>query len=126
MASSLAVEWATKGVRVNALRYEPRFVSGCFRRDTEKSAPSSPRFSPGYMMTKLTRTILSNNPELKVALASLLSTVFSQADAACQRTWENLTPMGRVWRLICRLASEDVTDQNYRLIDGRTRGSRRG
>jgi len=52
MASSLAVEWATKGVRVNAL-------------------------SPGYMMTKLTRTILSNNPELK-------------------RTWENLTPMGRM------------------------------
>jgi NAD(P)-dependent dehydrogenase (short-subunit alcohol dehydrogenase family) len=52
MASSLAVEWATKGVRVNAL-------------------------SPGYMMTKLTRTILSNNPELK-------------------RRWESLTPMGRM------------------------------
>jgi len=52
MASSLAVEWATKGIRVNAL-------------------------SPGYMMTKLTRTILSNNPELK-------------------RTWESLTPMGRM------------------------------
>ncbi|KAI9452313.1 NAD-P-binding protein [Russula earlei] len=50
MASSLAVEWATKGVRVNA---------------------------PGYMMTKLTRVILSNNPELK-------------------RTWESLTPMGRM------------------------------
>ncbi|KAF8503793.1 hypothetical protein F5888DRAFT_1864680 [Russula emetica] len=52
MASSLAVEWATKGVRVNAL-------------------------SPGYMMTKLTRTILSNNPELK-------------------RQWESQTPMGRM------------------------------
>ncbi|KAH9961199.1 hypothetical protein BGW80DRAFT_1438778 [Lactifluus volemus] len=51
MASSLAVEWAKKGVRVNAL-------------------------SPGYMMTKLTRTMLSNNPELK-------------------KTWESLTPMGR-------------------------------
>jgi len=52
MASSLAVEWATKGVRVNAL-------------------------SPGYIMTKLTRTILLNNPELK-------------------RQWESLTPMGRM------------------------------
>jgi len=52
MASSLAVEWAKEGVRVNAL-------------------------SPGYMLTKLTRTILSNDPELK-------------------RTWENLTPMGRM------------------------------
>lgn len=52
MASSLAVEWATKGVRVNAL-------------------------SPGYMMTKLTRTLGSNNPELK-------------------REWESRTPMGRI------------------------------
>jgi len=52
MASSLAVEWAKKSVRVNAL-------------------------SPGYMMTKLTRTILSNNPELK-------------------KTWESLTPLGRM------------------------------
>jgi NAD(P)-dependent dehydrogenase (short-subunit alcohol dehydrogenase family) len=52
MASSLAVEWAKNGVRVNAL-------------------------SPGYMLTKLTRTILSNNPELK-------------------KTWEDLTPMGKM------------------------------
>ncbi|KAI0256456.1 NAD(P)-binding protein [Lactifluus subvellereus] len=54
MASSLAIEWAKKGVRVNALRHDP-----------------------GYMMTKLTRTILSNNPELK-------------------KTWESLTPLGRM------------------------------
>ncbi|EIN07152.1 NAD(P)-binding protein [Punctularia strigosozonata HHB-11173 SS5] len=52
MASSLAVEWAKKAVRVNTL-------------------------SPGYMLTKLTRTILTHDPELK-------------------RTWESLTPMGRM------------------------------
>ncbi|KAF8205714.1 hypothetical protein K438DRAFT_1578982 [Mycena galopus ATCC 62051] len=52
MASSLAVEWATTGVRVNVL-------------------------SPGYMLTKLTRTILANDPELK-------------------KTWESLTPMGKM------------------------------
>ncbi|THG94140.1 hypothetical protein EW145_g8201 [Phellinidium pouzarii] len=52
MASSLAVEWAKKNVRVNTL-------------------------SPGYMLTKLTRTILEHDQELK-------------------RTWEALTPMGRM------------------------------
>jgi NAD(P)-dependent dehydrogenase (short-subunit alcohol dehydrogenase family) len=41
MATSLAVEWAKKGVRVNVL-------------------------SPGYMLTKLTKTILANDQELKV------------------------------------------------------------
>ncbi|KXN86941.1 D-arabinitol 2-dehydrogenase [ribulose-forming] [Leucoagaricus sp. SymC.cos] len=52
MASSLAVEWAKTGVRVNAL-------------------------SPGYMLTKLTRTVLQGKDELK-------------------KTWEDLTPMGRM------------------------------
>jgi len=52
MAASLAVEWAKKGVRVNAL-------------------------SPGYVLTKLTKTILAHDPELK-------------------KTWESLTPMGRM------------------------------
>jgi len=52
MATSLAVEWAKSGIRVNSL-------------------------SPGYMLTKLTRTILQNNSELK-------------------KTWESLTPMGRM------------------------------
>ncbi|SJL12144.1 related to D-arabinitol 2-dehydrogenase [Armillaria ostoyae] len=52
MTSSLAVEWAKKNVRVNCL-------------------------SPGYMATKLTRTILDH-------------------DQALKKTWESLTPMGRI------------------------------
>ncbi|KAH9981537.1 hypothetical protein BGW80DRAFT_1163087 [Lactifluus volemus] len=67
MASSLAVEWAKKGVRVNALRHEPISCIVTFVA----------MLNPGYMMTKLTRTMLSNNPELK-------------------KTWESLTPMGRM------------------------------
>lgn len=60
MASSLSVEWAKNGVRVNALRHQGFFLL------LSDDAKSSPRISPGYMLTKLTRTILSNNPELKV------------------------------------------------------------
>jgi len=52
MAASLAVEWAKKGIRVNVL-------------------------SPGYMLTKLTKTILSRDQERK-------------------KIWESLTPMGRM------------------------------
>ncbi|KAJ3548758.1 hypothetical protein NMY22_g1141 [Coprinellus aureogranulatus] len=52
MAASLAVEWAPHNIRVNCL-------------------------SPGYMLTKLTRTILEGAPELKA-------------------TWEKLTPMGKM------------------------------
>ncbi|KII89076.1 hypothetical protein PLICRDRAFT_160161 [Plicaturopsis crispa FD-325 SS-3] len=52
MAASLAVEWAKKGVRVNVL-------------------------SPGYMLTKLTKTILAHDQELR-------------------KTWESLTPMGKM------------------------------
>ena len=69
MASSLAVEWAKKGVRVNSLRWALQAVL--------PSSPSYSVYSPGYMLTKLTRTILSHDPDLK-------------------RTWESLTPMGRM------------------------------
>jgi len=82
MASSLAVEWAKKGIRVNSL-------------------------SPGYMLTKLTRTILSHDPDLK-------------------RTWESLTPMGRMGDpedlkgaivLLCSDASKFITGTDLR-VDG--------
>ncbi|TFY51823.1 hypothetical protein EVG20_g10820 [Dentipellis fragilis] len=68
MAASLAVEWAKKGVRVNTLR------SAYFFRSR---VVSDSVCSPGYMLTKLTRTILTHDQELK-------------------KTWESLTPMGRM------------------------------
>jgi len=52
LAESLAVEWANTGVRVNII-------------------------SPGYTLTKLTKTVLSENKELK-------------------KYWEELTPMARM------------------------------
>ncbi|KAJ7256456.1 hypothetical protein B0H12DRAFT_1015777 [Mycena haematopus] len=82
MASSLAVEWAKTGVRVNVL-------------------------SPGYMLTKLTRTILANDPELK-------------------KTWESLTPMGKMGEpedlagaivYLCSDASSFMTGSEIR-VDG--------
>ncbi|KAK2466820.1 hypothetical protein APHAL10511_001078 [Amanita phalloides] len=59
MAASLAVEWAKHGVRVNTL-------------------------SPGYIMTKLTRTILANQQELKMGEPEDLSgaIVFLASDAS--------------------------------------------
>ncbi|KIY42942.1 NAD(P)-binding protein [Fistulina hepatica ATCC 64428] len=57
MAASLGVEWAKRG-----LSFDPvAFASN----------------SPGYMLTKLTKTILDHDQELK-------------------KTWESLTPMGRM------------------------------
>ncbi|KAJ7461529.1 NAD-P-binding protein [Mycena latifolia] len=82
MAASLAVEWAKKGVRVNVL-------------------------SPGYMMTKLTKTVLSHDQELK-------------------KTWESLTPMGKMGEpedlagaivFLCSNASSFMTGSEIR-VDG--------
>ena len=64
MASSLAVEWARNGVRVNALRYRISF-------DCSDRVLSHYCISPGYVLTKLTRTILSSKPELKVTFSPL-------------------------------------------------------
>ena len=63
MASSLAVEWAKKGVRVNTLRYDD--VISSLRLCTVADLPVAVS-SPGYMLTKLTRTILAHDQELKV------------------------------------------------------------
>lgn len=61
MAASLAVEWAKDGVRVNALRYGPiPLGAGSWTFIYTWS------FSPGYMATKLTKTILEKDSELKV------------------------------------------------------------
>ena len=89
MAASLAVEWAKKGVRVNTLRYDDviiRFLSVAHFVH-----------SPGYMLTKLTRTILAHDQELKVRVPALLVEVIcSPRGVLPQKTWESLTPMGRV------------------------------
>jgi NAD(P)-dependent dehydrogenase (short-subunit alcohol dehydrogenase family) len=60
MAASLAVEWAKKDVRVNVLR------SDCHASVNGAIANLSFSVSPGYMLTKLTKTILAHDPELKV------------------------------------------------------------
>ena len=92
MAASLAYEWAQSGVRVNALRYVRRSTSrsviiACSRDVTDQFDLIFVTFvgrtltmhscSPGYMLTKLTRNIFERDPELK-------------------KTWEALTPMGRM------------------------------
>ncbi|KAF7967516.1 hypothetical protein HWV62_34002 [Athelia sp. TMB] len=68
MAASLAVEWAKKGVRVNTLSLAVEWAKKGVRVNT---------LSPGYMLTKLTKTILAHDQELK-------------------KTWESLTPMGKM------------------------------
>jgi len=82
MAASLAVEWATTGVRVNVL-------------------------SPGYTLTKLTKTILAENEDLK-------------------KKWESLTPMRRMGKpedldgaivFLASDASEFMTGSEIR-VDG--------
>ena len=67
MASSLAVEWAKSGIRVNAL-------------------------SPGYMMTKLTEKVLEENPKLKVPCVRFSCMRLTTP----QESWHTLTPMNRV------------------------------
>lgn len=57
MAASLAVEWAKAGVRVNALRCERHISTYCL---------SNCLSSPGYMLTKLTKTVLEHDQELRV------------------------------------------------------------
>ncbi|KAJ7578388.1 NAD-binding protein [Mycena floridula] len=82
LATSLAVEWAKTGVRVNTL-------------------------SPGYMATALTKAILDKDPALK-------------------KTWEELTPMGRLGNpedlsgaivYLCSDASKFTTGTEIR-VDG--------
>lgn len=77
MAASLGVEWAKKGVRVNTLRYVYD-VTACLRSLTGRSH----LYSPGYMLTKLTRTILAHDQELKVqcSLALLVAGHMLSAD----------------------------------------------
>ena len=50
------------------------------------------------MLTKLTRTILAHDQELKVRfpLVLLVSGHLLMLVALPQKTWESLTPMGRV------------------------------
>ena len=49
--------------------------------------------SPGYMLTKLTKTILAHDNELKVS-----TTLWRHIEVINlrQKTWESLTPMGKV------------------------------
>ena len=97
LASSLAVEWAKDGVRVNSLRFA---LSAYFCGSELMPSIHSLNFpilnSPGYMMTKLTKTILDKDPELKVGESSRRYMNRSTDWRPLQATWERLTPMGRV------------------------------
>ena len=81
MASSLAVEWAKKGVRVNVLRQACRYLPATLML-MHLSA------SPGYMLTKLTKTILEHDQDLKVWICPFMWGTFT--DIGCRKH-------GRVW-----------------------------
>jgi hypothetical protein len=51
--------------------------------------------SPGYMLTKLTKQLLEQNPNLKVSLHLRLCAK-SGVYGILQKQWEERTPMGRV------------------------------
>ena len=65
MASSSAVEWAKKGVQVNVLRQ-----ALCYLPATLMLMHLSA--SPGYMLTKLTKTILEHDQDLKVQICPFM------------------------------------------------------
>lgn len=48
------------------------------------------------MLTKLTRTILEHDQDLKVCLVMVFRSTSRLTDSSLQRTWESLTPMGRM------------------------------
>lgn len=93
MAASLAVEWAKNGIRVNALRCERCISTYCL---------SNCLSSPGYMLTKLTKTVLEHDQERKVLYTSFFPYVSFRSNLPflSKRIWENLTPLGRVSRFI--------------------------
>jgi len=65
MAASLGVEWAKLGVRVNALRsvHSNSLIISYWL--------SLILLSPGYMLTKLTKQVLSGDEELRVCIGML-------------------------------------------------------
>lgn len=76
MASSLAVEWATKNIRVNVISPGELLLVLHATPLTLRAELTSLSLA-GYMATALTRVILDRDPDLRDA-------------------WVNLTPMGRI------------------------------
>ena len=70
MASSSAIEWAKKGVRVNVLRQ-----AHCYLPATLMLMHLSA--SPGYMLTKLTKTILEHDQDPKVQICPFMWGTFT-------------------------------------------------
>lgn len=62
MAASLGVEWAKEGVRVNAIRY-----FHCHLETVTYILLILLCISPGYMLTDLTKKILTGKEALKVS-----------------------------------------------------------